>query len=97
MSHTKFTAPPWRQDRGAILTADNRCLAEVYSGASDNLAEHRANCRLIAAAPELLAALREIAGSCESLLANDGQPAAPDIKAAIKRAKDAIASATGEA
>lgn len=60
--NTQFlnTPAPWRAHRGAVLVGagrHSRCLADVYSGAADNQLEADANVRLMAAAPELQAAL----------------------------------------
>lgn len=55
-----FTLGPWRADRRAILTSDLRCIAVVYSGACDSLEEANATEALIAAAPDLLAALKDL-------------------------------------
>lgn len=62
MAHTPG---PWRVDRCAILTPDDHCLAEVYSGPCGSLAEAASNRRLIAAAPELLEALRTLLDAVE--------------------------------
>lgn len=51
---TKHTPGPWRADRRSILAGNVRCIAEVYSGAAESLAQADANKRLIAAAPDLL-------------------------------------------
>lgn len=51
---TAHTPSPWRVDRCAILTPDDHCLAETA-----------ANRRLIAAAPELLEALRTLLDAVE--------------------------------
>lgn len=62
MAHTPG---PWHHDRGNILTADGRCLATVFSGPCASLEEADANGRLIAAAPELLEALRTLLDAVE--------------------------------
>ncbi|MDC8772328.1 hypothetical protein [Roseateles albus] len=50
------TPGPWSTERGQIY-AGSVCLAEAFSGAANSQAEALANARLMAAAPELLAAL----------------------------------------
>lgn len=60
---TKHTPGPWYVDRREILSGEGRFLrglAEVFSGAADSLEQADANCRLIAAAPDLLNALRDL-------------------------------------
>jgi hypothetical protein len=55
---------PWRicnQNKGTIRDANNRLLARVQKPGEVPPHEREANLRLIAAAPELLAALREAA------------------------------------
>ena len=85
-----FTPGPWRSDRRDILTGDGRslrCLAEVFSGAADSLEQADANCRLIAAEPDLLTKLIE----CEAVLAgeggHDGGSLLEEIRAAIAKAE----------
>ena len=54
------TAAPWSAERGCIYVGEGaavRCLAEVYGGAVASDAEAHADARLMAASPELLAAL----------------------------------------
>lgn len=71
-----FIPGPWWADRRSILAgygASLRCLAEVFSGAADSLEQADANCRLIAAAPDLLAALRELLAANEAMLDADEQ------------------------
>lgn len=79
-----FTPGPWRADRRAILTNDLRCIAVVYSGAYDSLEEANATEALIAAAPDLLEALKTII---------EDRPR--DVVAAIQAAEAAIAKAEG--
>ena len=49
---TKHTPAPWKVLNGGLVTAETKSVAMAYNGA-----EMLANARLIAAAPELLAAL----------------------------------------
>jgi hypothetical protein len=83
---TAHTPGPWHHDRGAILTADRRCLAEVYSGPCDSLAEHRENCRLIAAAPELLRVARLALEELEWLSLHTPQALREDLRRVIASA-----------
>lgn len=72
-THTRTAAPvatptagashtpgPWRCERRAILTPAGHCVAEIFSGGADSLEEADANGCLIAAAPALLVALRDL-------------------------------------
>lgn len=70
MTTAKHTPGPWRADRRSILSGEGltlRCLAEVLSGATDSPEEADANQTLIAAAPELLSALRALLAAQEAL------------------------------
>lgn len=70
MTTAKHTPGPWRADCRSILTGEGpsiRCLADVFSGATDSLEQANANCHLIAAAPELLSALRALLVAHEAL------------------------------
>lgn len=86
-THT-HTPGPWRADRRDILAPDCRCIAEVCSGAASSLEEADANERLIAAAPQLLEALRVLLNAVEG-----GNVTICD----LTMASLAIAAATGEA
>lgn len=59
---TAYTPGPWRFDtkRGAIVTSAGEAVAVVCFHGADSLAQENANGHLIAAAPDLLAALREL-------------------------------------
>lgn len=56
------TPGPWSLDlqRSAIVTSSGDAVAVVCFHAADSLAQEYRNGRLLAAAPELLAALREL-------------------------------------
>jgi hypothetical protein len=98
MSNTKFTPGPWEVDRNNVHTAQiaviHHCLGndwvEVWSpdafGASEEMNE--ANARLIAAAPDLYAALVAL------LLEPPGAIRISD--AVLVQCSDAIAKARGE-
>jgi len=73
---THATPGPWRFDtkRGAIATSAGESVAVVCFHGADSLAQENANGHLIAAAPDLLAALRELLA--EALRSGlDGRPA----------------------
>jgi predicted DNA-binding transcriptional regulator AlpA len=63
MTATTYPTPgPWRFDtkRGAIVTSTGESVAVVCFHGADSLAQENLNGHLIAAAPDLLAALREL-------------------------------------
>lgn len=62
-AHTKG---PWTRDWKFILAADRRIIAEAFL-LPEPVLPQEANARLIAAAPELLAALESIATKAEEL------------------------------
>jgi len=64
MTCRRYTAP-WINTPGAISLW---CAATTAATSRSPADEVRANARLIAAAPELLAALKEVAEGCESRL-----------------------------
>lgn len=92
--HTQHTPAPWKQYQwedkiyASVRGPDGRCVADCGSR-SDQIAQ--ANARLIAAAPDLLEALRYIAGLDTS------QDASPAQCSAVAVAMDAIAKAEGGA
>lgn len=55
---SEFTPGPWIQDRDAVV-AGNDCVALCDTNLRDS-AEHHANARLIAAAPDMLAAIKRL-------------------------------------
>lgn len=96
---SKHTPGPWHvaeemdDDDNVLYTveADNLPVADIY-----RKAEHEANARLIAAAPELLEALKElIAWDLESL-PGEVSLGYSGIEQDIAHAKAAIAKALGE-
>lgn len=100
---TKHTSGPWKLER---LTGDHnvgvRVAGPVVSGYTafintrwphaEQRIEQEANARLIAAAPELLEALRELLHEC--VLAGFDRKSGFGWPAALKGAEDAIAKAT---
>jgi hypothetical protein len=86
----KHTPGPWTQDEFRTINANGKTLmveGVALSGRIDE--ETRANARLIAAAPELLAALQ---GLLKGIF--DG-PADADAAMLIAKARDAVNKATG--
>ena len=90
---SKFTPGPWALDRWGAVCHANKQLVVVegvaLSGRSTD--ETRANARLIAAAPELLDALKYCAAVCAGEALNKS-----DLINALEKARGAIAKATGE-
>lgn len=95
-STTTHTPGPWRFDdeQGVILATDWKPVAFVSFHAADSLAQEEANGHLIAAAPELLQALREIADDYEDRFDLNDPSTNPGIRLTIKRARAAIATAS---
>ena len=91
---TKHTQGPWEINSGTTVYAQNGiarlrrraalCKTDISSSEGDTLEKARANARLIAAAPELLEALKELVGWLED-----------DIYF-LDKARAAIAKAKGE-
>ena len=105
MSEAKHTPGPWtisddHGQRWIETTAGNDdTIAQVFrrnnsvSAARD--IEYTANAHLIAAAPELLEALKEITSDYADRFDLDSLSTNPGIKSSIKQARTAIAKATG--
>lgn len=100
MSEAKHTPGPWLRDRESgfdcdVRAANGRKIASVNvqnqpkskEGWALRKKENEANARLIAAAPELLEALQEIA-DCGAEAWGEDRPC-------VRIARDAIAKATG--
>lgn len=92
---TTPTPGPWCFDDryGVIAHAAGDPVATVCFNAADSLAQEAANGHLIAAAPELLQALREIADDYEDRFDLNDPSTNPGIRLTIKRARAAIATA----
>ena len=88
---SKRTQGPWvinqfgGQDKWAIGPSVSHRVCDVYG---------EANAHLIAAAPDLLAALREIVDDYSDRFDPDDPSTNPGIKLSIKQAHDAIVKAT---
>src|SRR5690606_2674260 len=91
----------WRRDpkdlyQNGGTVADDKPLATIHKGWHHDGAEGypvEANARLIAAAPELLEALEDLASLAEAAMREVGEY---DIEAELADARAAIAKATGE-
>ena len=108
MIAARHTPGPWEQN---IQSCGFWSICTVYgtdqgwveihapngSYTEDHRAESTANARLIAAAPELLEALKEIAADYADRFDLDDPSTNPGIKSTIKQARAAIAKATGGA
>lgn len=104
MQDTKanYTLGPWQVISGAVYTADPRytdeeqvSIARMDRDTQDTLpCERDANARLIAAAPELLDALKAIVAD-DRLMENFRSPSSVT-RYLIEQAREAIAKAQGE-
>jgi hypothetical protein len=97
---TQHTPGPWSAAtmkggrplvRPKVSDFDTQPIATVEGGYSQSQVVLNANARLIAAAPDLLDALRELRERCGSAVRDAGK-----FLAALDRADAAIAKATGE-
>ncbi|OZI38998.1 hypothetical protein CEG14_05535 [Bordetella genomosp. 1] len=104
---TKHTPGPWARDIGSgfgcdVRAENGRKVAATWGINSGDphrpayRAECDANARLIAAAPELLEALQELADDIADRFDMDSPSTNPGIKHCIKQARAAILKATGE-
>lgn len=108
MSEPRFTPGPWWNESGTIHCKNPKVwtgechscvhpaiVNDVYWKSDNPDAEHEANAALVAAAPDLYAALEKIRTICESLCGDaDEQCAIIEIR---EIAKSALAKARGEA
>ena len=76
-------------------TEDDRVCFMARPGIAGRMAEIRANARLIAAAPDLLAALRELDAMYRRIAPDDPDGLSPDLHPAWKACKAALAKAEG--
>ena len=103
----EHTAGPWTFDRDwkripTIIGADGSLVADIRKSSVNeggwvvDMPEREANARLIAAAPDLMAALKDLVTVCEKKIYP--QPDKSDSAwAKLQAARAAIARATGEA
>lgn len=84
---TKHTPGPWAvSDVGEVVVcATGRTLCDVYSSPADDDAQADADARLIAAAPDLLAACEAVAATTWSR--NTATIIGEQVRAAIAKAK----------
>ena len=86
----QHTPGPWVAERGSIRTANNSKW--LFHSASTNAYEREANAALGAAAPDMLAALREIVSTLDdptdATLSQDARKASIIARAAIKKATE---------
>lgn len=98
---SKFTAGPWRADTdGYHIMKSSRAVAAVFgvNGHGQIPAETKANAHLIAAAPEMYAALRKVLGYLD--YPGNGKPpdsaGAATVEVCLEEVRDALAKARGE-
>ena len=98
MDKQTHTPGPWDWD-GYIITADagnpRQPIATVNQFLPEFRAEGAANARLIAAAPELLAALKGLVGEINNLVEEGTLPDGAYVHPSMVAAKNAIAKAEG--
>ncbi|MBH9442481.1 hypothetical protein ACTMQP_12600 [Pseudomonas aeruginosa] len=93
---SKHTPGPWGQDKWGSLQTEGgqdvllRGITTISAGSDERIAEAEANTRLIAAAPELLEALR----ACVSRITDEVADA--EFLDEVEQARAAIAKATGQ-
>lgn len=96
---TKFTPGPWHVQRGnssnPMVGTDEVSIAEVLDDVHPDTEQQEANARLIAAAPELLAACQMLLARIEQLQDQWGKEGFTDATARLLR--EAIAKAAVEA
>ena len=90
----RFTPGPWKVSARDCVSAEYGRIADCRSGYA-SATEDRANARLIAAAPEMLTALREVERHHAQLNARAGRDEGRSHTLATVR--KAIAKATGDA
>ena len=101
---SKHTPGPWEAaksreeaDPWGIRSDDGYWLASIIDSASEPMGAHsEVNARLMAAAPDLLLALREIAADYADRFDMNCPSTNPGIKYVVEQARAAIAKATGE-
>ena len=94
MTDTQHTPGPWAFNTGPYSAVVYAVDIGTVANVTEDLIAWRANARLIAAAPELLALLAEAVARVEDLI-NGYESAVEDLAAWSDDARDAIAKATG--
>ena len=91
----KHTPGPWDNiaDRGFIIASNNRVVCQMWSKHEDDFDNHEANAALIAAAPDLLSALRQMRSTLGMIDVSEGDLG--DAEEAMRIAATAIAKAEG--
>lgn len=101
------TPGPWECDGATVFAVEhhgwrkgveqfhNRFYAGVQRGPYTPAAELVANAKLISAAPDLLAALRDLADDIDERFDMESRSTNPGMKAAVSNARAAIVKATG--
>ena len=102
-----YTPGPWKAVSEAVArevdvfeVAEISHFRVIYAGGGDGFGvagDPFSDARLIAAAPDLLLALREIAEDYEDRFDMESPSTNPGIKSSVKRSRAAIAKATGDA
>ena len=90
---TKHTAGEWADRGTGCVGAHHQLVASVYPMEDEHPEEHAANMRLIAAAPDLLEALKVMVRDYGAAHAACGDL---EMSPALLQAQRAIARATGE-
>ena len=103
---SKHTPGKWSIDNVFVVSEEDELIAQIdpihendLSVYQRNPSEARANARLIAAAPELLAACETIANDCEEVLSGSDMSGMSDREifgAMLETVRAAIAKAKGE-
>jgi len=93
MNEECFTPGPWKIRMSGSVGTDRMLIASVYPMEDERPEENAANARLIAAAPDLLAALQELADDIADRFDMDSPSTNPGMKSAVKQARAAIARA----
>ena len=89
---TKHTPGPWIVDGSRIAAPDGTTVINCLGAMGGH--DTQADARLIAAAPDLLAALEAAEGVVDWALSNDAHPG---VRAVHRMVLDALAKAKGEA
>lgn len=94
---TKHTPKPWQFSTGhptlTVYDGNGQAIADVHGYGARTLEENGANGYLIAAAPEMLEALKANVGSCPHCI---GNPMVTSHTKACQLARNAIAKAEGD-
>jgi len=106
---TKHTAGPWISDGETIdlfdfelenrrfwISADGMVIGYVDGFGNKDNEERKANARLIAAAPELLAELITMTDAYSKAMKDAGVSSYPEALVIVRSARAAIAKASGE-